>query len=83
VRRTTDDGLLGLLLSLGTQATLTAVDTPDTRSWETLPARIAFGRATVKPGKHVIDLLARGQRLRKTVDVPPGGFAVANLTVLR
>jgi tetratricopeptide (TPR) repeat protein len=83
VRRTTDDGLLGLLLSLGTQATLTAVDTPDTRSWETLPARVAFGRATVKPGKHVIDLLARGQRLRKTVDVPPGGFAVANLTVLR
>ncbi len=83
VRRTTDDGVLGILLSLGTQATLTAVDTPDTRSWETLPARIAFGRATVKPGKHVIDLLARGQRLRKTVEVPPGGFAVANLTVLR
>jgi tetratricopeptide (TPR) repeat protein len=83
VRRSTDDNVLGLLLSLGTQATLTAMDTPDTRSWETLPARIAIGRVTVKPGRHTIDLVARGQRLRKTVDVAPSGFAVANLTVLR
>ena len=83
VRRSTDDNVLGLLLSLGTQATLTAMDTPDTRSWETLPARIAIGRVTVPPGRHTIDLVARGERIRKTVDVPPNGFAVANLTVLR
>jgi hypothetical protein len=83
VRRSTDDNVLGLLLSLGTQATLTAMDTPDTRSWETLPARIAIGRVSVKPGRHTVDLVARGERIRKTVEVPPNGFAVANLTVLR
>lgn len=83
VRRSTDDNVIGLLLSLGTQATLTAMDTPDTRSWETLPARIAIGRVSVKPGRHTIDLVARGERVRKTVDVSPNGFAVANLTVLR
>ena len=41
-RQAAGGGVLGALLSLGTQATMTATDTPDTRSWSTLPARIAF-----------------------------------------
>jgi hypothetical protein len=82
VRRSTGGGLLGALLSLGTQATLTAVDTPDTRSWSTLPARIAIGRARVAPGVHRVDLEARGVRKSQTVTIAPRGFAVVNLTVL-
>lgn len=82
VRRGTGGGLLGALLSLGTQATLTAVDTPDTRSWATLPARIAIGRVRVKPGTHYLDLEARGVKKRQTVTVGPRGWAVVNLTIL-
>lgn len=82
IRRSTHDSLLGAVLSLGTQATLTAVDTPDTRSWSTLPARIAIGRVRVRPGTHVVDVEARGVRKRQTVAVSPRGWAVVNLTVL-
>ena len=72
VRQSTGGGVVGALLSLGTQATLTAVDTPDTRSWSTLPARIAIGRVRLPAGKHYIDLQARGVRRRRTVDIAPG-----------
>jgi uncharacterized protein len=83
VRQTSGGGLLGAVLSLGTQATLTAVDTPDTRSWSTLPARIAIGRVRVRAGVHTIDLETRGTRKRQTVTIAPGGWAVVNLTTLR
>ena len=82
-RRATGGGVVGALLSLGAQATLTATDTPDTRSWATLPARIAFGRVRVRPGRHVVTLEAGGLRKRQTVQVVPRGWAVVNLTVLR
>jgi hypothetical protein len=77
------EGGVGLLLSLATQATLTAADTPDTRSWSTLPGRIALGRVKVAPGRHTVRLEARGRTLQKTIDVKPGGWAALNLTVLR
>src|SRR5262249_16732763 len=84
VRQSTGGGgVVGALLSLGTQATLTAVDTPDTRSWSTLPARIAIGRVRVTPGTHYIDLQERGVRRRRTITLQPGGWAVLNMTVLR
>ena len=83
VRRTTDDGVLGLLLSLGTQATLTAVDTPDTRSWETLPARVAIGRIRVRPGQHQVMIFSRSERRTRTLNLPPNGWGFAGLTVLR
>lgn len=83
VRRSSKDNVVGLLLSLGTQATLTAVDTPDTRSWSTLPARIAIGRTRVKAGTHVVELDVRGDRLRQKVTIKPGGWAAVVHTVLR
>jgi hypothetical protein len=82
IRRSTNDALLGAVLSLGAQATLTAVDTPDTRSWATLPARIAIGRVRVRPGVHVVQVEASGVQKKQTVTVTPGGWAVVNLTVL-
>ena len=75
-------GVLGELLSLGTQATLTATDTPDTRNWATLPARIAFGRMRVHAGTHTIALTAAGGRKRQTITMAPHGWAVVNLTAL-
>ena len=77
------DSVIGLIASLGAQATLTALDTPDTRSWETLPARIAIARVRVKAGPHPIRLEARGVRRELNLDVPKGGWALASLMALR
>ena len=82
-RQATGGGTLGFLASLGTQATMTATDTPDTRSWSTLPARISVGRVRLPPGQHVVDLSADGQPMRKTITLTKGGWAVVSLTVLR
>src|SRR5262249_39807946 len=75
--------LLGALLSLGTQATLTVLDTPDTRSWETLPARVAIGRIGVAPGRQVVRIDGRGVVRTASVDVEKGGWAVVSLMGLR
>ena len=77
------NGLVGLLVSLGAQATLTALDTPDTRSWETLPARVAIARMRVPAGKHTIHIDARGVRRDVTVDVDKGGWSLVSLMALR
>jgi hypothetical protein len=70
------------VLSLGTQATLTALDRPDTRSWETLPARVAVGRIRVPAGEHRVRLEARGARRDVKVVVQEGGWAVVSLMAL-
>jgi hypothetical protein len=82
-RQATGGGVVGALFSLGTQATMTAMDTPDTRSWATLPARIAFGRVRLKPGTYEVVLEARGVRKTQTVKIAAGGWQVLNLTSLR
>ena len=78
-----DNAVLGLVLGLATQATLTAADTPDTRSWATLPARMAFARVMLPAGTRTVQLQARGANATKKIDIKPGGFAVVNLTVLQ
>lgn len=82
VQKAAGNGLTGFLLGLGTQATMTAADTPDTRSWSTLPARITLGRVRVAPGKHTVELMARGTHKKFTFDLQPGAWSVAVLTVL-
>jgi hypothetical protein len=81
-RRATGGGVLGAILSLGTQATMTAMDTPDTRSWATLPARIAVGRLRLPPGRHSVRIRVRGVEKRQTVELTKDGFAVIPMTVL-
>jgi hypothetical protein len=80
--RQAQDGVVGALLSLGVQATLTATDTPDTRSWATLPARIALGRVRVPAGVYDVELVARGKKERRRITLKPGGWAVLSHTVL-
>lgn len=82
-RGASDNNIIGALVSLGTQAAMTAADTPDTRSWVTLPARMAVTRLRLPPGRHRIDLSAHG--ISKSVDVQmePGGWEAVALTVLR
>ncbi len=76
-------GAIGLLAGLAASAALTAADTPDTRSWSTLPARISLARFRVKPGRHTMRLQARGVTKDVVIDAAPGGWAFVNLTALR
>ncbi|MBX3190497.1 MAG: hypothetical protein KF819_26085 [Labilithrix sp.] len=77
------DSVVGFLASLGAQATLTALDTPDTRSWETLPARIAVARVRVPVGRHRVHLDARGWIRTQEVVVEKDGWSVVSLMALR
>lgn len=74
------DGL-GWALALLTEASLAAMDKPDTRSWIFLPDRVYVHRARVKPGKHdlTINLGSAGSRTA-TVDLPKGSFATIVVT---
>jgi uncharacterized protein len=83
IRRSAKDSTVGAILSLGTQAALVAADTPDTRSWETLPARVAIARVRVKPGQHRLTLTSRGIRRERAVTLTANGWGFAGLTVLR
>jgi len=83
IQAATKGSLIGELLSLGTQATLTALDTPDTRSWETLPARIAIARVRVKAGSNSVRLDARGVLREQNLDVTKGGWSLVSLMALR
>jgi len=76
-------GTLGAVLSLASQATLIATDIPDTRSWSTLPARIAIGRVQLPPGKYQVELSASGGVRKAPIELEPGGYSVVSLTVLR
>jgi hypothetical protein len=82
VGRGSGSSVLGMIVALGTQAALSAVDTPDTRSWATLPARMAFARVRLPAGRHNIRIAAQGMARDQSVDIPAGGFAVVNLTEL-
>lgn len=77
------DNLVGLLAGLAVEGAMTAADTPDTRSWVTLPARFHIVRRRVPAGEHTVSVRYRGQRRTRTVKVDPGGWAVVNFSDLR
>lgn len=77
------NSIVGLVASLGTQATLTALDTPDTRSWETLPARVAVARVRLPAGRHRILIDARGWNRSQEIVVEKGSWQVVSLMALR
>lgn len=76
-----DTGMV--IASLVTQAVLVAADTPDTRSWATLPAKIALARVRVPPGQHDVLLTAGGRTDKFKINAKPGDWAVVTMTVLR
>jgi tetratricopeptide (TPR) repeat protein len=80
-------GPLALLAGLAVEGALTAADTPDTRSWVTLPSRVMLSRIEVTPGKHTVAVSFEGSAGRVTasekVRVPAGGFAVVSAASMR
>lgn len=82
-QRGTGSGLAGLLIGLTIEGTLSALDTPDTRSWVSLPARIDLARVQLPAGEHEVELQIAGRTLRYTVEVQAGGLSVLNASSLR
>ncbi|MBN2342108.1 MAG: hypothetical protein JXX29_11085 [Deltaproteobacteria bacterium] len=80
------DGL-GLLAQVLVEGAMTAADTPDTRSWNALPASIFFSRVEVPAGNHTVAVQFSGpggnKVIKKEVTVRPGGFAVLPIHQLR
>ncbi|WP_394843765.1 hypothetical protein LZC95_42790 [Pendulispora brunnea] len=77
------DSTVGFIAAIGSMIALTAADTPDTRSWETLPARVAVTRVRVPAGKHTVRLDARGVSRTAEVNLEKGGWSVVSLMALR
>lgn len=80
---TGDRNGLGMLASLVVQGTLSATDVPDTRSWETLPARVGVVRTQVAPGRHTVQLGSRGVSRSTTVQLGSGSWLFVSLQALR
>ena len=75
-----------MLLALLTEAGLTALDRPDTRSWTTLPRLVYASRVRVPPGRHRVDVALLGEfaeRIETEVEIDPGGWAVVVVTAPR
>jgi len=74
------------LLGRVVEGTLTAVDTPDTRSWTTLPANIRIYRQKVAPGTHKVRVTGSSpgrQTRQETVEVRGGRFGAVSVRFLR
>ena len=81
--RATGNKNLGFLIGLALEGVMTAADTPDTRSWVTLPARFHIARVRVPAGAHTIKVTSRGKSRSRLIKVQPGGWVVLNFSDLR
>ena len=77
--------LLGFLAAIVTEGALTALDKPDTRSWQLLPERTYIYRSRVRAGRHTIrvDFAGAGVPYRTEVDVPEGSWSAVVVTAPR
>ncbi len=76
-----------LVAGLAVQGVLTAADTPDTRSWVTLPSQVLLTRVEVPPGNYeiVVKFKGKGGKMTATkkVRVVPGGAVVVPVMSMR
>lgn len=82
IGQTTGKSSLGVLASMITQAGMAAADKPDTRSWATLPARIAVVRVELPPGEHVIEVTVLGRQHRLDTTIGPSQWLVLDVSEL-
>lgn len=81
-----ENSTVGWIAALATEATLVAMDKPDTRSWIFLPNRVYLYQTRVKPGTHTIEIKlgsSDGATLKHNVDIAPGGYAAVIVTAPR
>lgn len=82
VGKSSNSGGLGMLAAIAAQAALAAADTPDTRSWGTLPARVNIARIRLPPGSHKVRVVVQGVAREQQVELAKDGFVVVNVTEL-
>jgi hypothetical protein len=76
-------GVLGWIAGLAVEGAMAAADTPDTRSWTTLPGMVRIARLRLEPGWHRIRLQVNGRTDERTVQLPEEGITVVNFSRLR
>lgn len=76
-------GVLGMVASLGAEVALEAADTPDTRSWTTLPAYIRIARTTLPAGMHTFEGHVHGKAERQLVPIWRDRLNVVNFSRTR
>jgi uncharacterized protein len=76
-------GLIGWLTGAAVQASLSAADTPDTRSWTTLASNVHLLRLTLEPGPQTVDVQVGSSTESREVDVDAEGFNFLNFSRFR
>lgn len=76
IQAATDESREGYLLSLLVQGGMQVADTPDTRTWTSMPAQIQIARVAVEPGPVTVGVTPSGATGPVTVEVPGEGAAV-------
>lgn len=76
-------GLIGWLSGMALQASLAATDTPDTRSWTTLPDGVHLVRLQLEPGVHDLELEVAHHRDSRQIEVNPDRFHLVNFSRIR
>lgn len=76
-------GILGWLAATSAQTALAAADTPDTRSWSTLPAYIRIARLQLPEGLHTVESYIHGSGERQLVPVWSTKLNVVNFSKAR
>jgi hypothetical protein len=86
VTKASGSSIGGLMAGLAVQGAMTAFDTPDTRSWTTLPAMVTISRLEIAAGPHEVQMEWSGngkETATTTVNVPNGGFVVVSASSMR
>lgn len=87
VTKASGNAIGGLLAGLAVQGTMTAFDTPDTRSWTTLPATVRITRMQVPAGEHEIEVIFKGnagqEKITRRAAVSASGYSVVYVSSMR
>lgn len=75
--------LIGALTGATIKASMAAADTPDTRSWISLPADIHLVRMQLEPGPRELEIGVNGRTEHRSVDIHPTRFQLYNFSRLR
>lgn len=76
-------GVLGWVSRIALQASLAARDTPDTRSWTSLPEDIYLVRFQLDPGEHELGVSVGNNRDTRRIDIGSDRFQLVNFSRLR
>ena len=76
-------GVLGWLVATGAEVALEAADTPDTRSWTTLPAQIRISRTQLSHGLHSAQISLGANYDKQTVPIWEDRLNIINFSRIR